>query len=85
MADSEWYLMRVDPHEGYLEWPQHEVPISPAQAALGAMTEGEVAMALVARDDRRGSTPLALLADDQAWIQEAISRGLWPQEVGEDG
>ena len=62
---------------------QESVPITPAQAALGAMTDREVAMALMARDDRRGGTPLALLADDQAWIQEAISRGLWPPEVGE--
>lgn len=71
---SEWFLMRVDPHEGQLEWPQYQLPITPGQAALGAMTDNEVAMVLLARRAKN--------VDMDGFIRDAIAEGLWPTEVG---
>ena len=51
--------------------------ISPEQAALGAMTDGEVAAILVFR--ARGYFPSV-----PNLVYEAGVLGLWPPEVGED-
>ena len=60
------------------------ISISPAQAALGAMTEGEVATVLWRRHLYRRA-PDMLTAEGKDHKEQLLKRGLWPPEGAESG
>jgi len=58
--------------------------ISSAQAALGAMTDGEVATVLWRRHLYRRA-PDMLTAEGKDHKEQLLKRGLWPPEGAESG